>query len=255
MQKHKYLLKKSPEDDRHFVHALLSTEDTKHLPSQIDLESVLPSILDQKNLGVCALCATSNLLKYLLMKEKHTVFQPSRLYLYWNTRVSIERSPPNEDTGVAIADVCKALTKYHVCDEDIWPYIIDNFSILPPLEAYKNANLHKQLVYKKVPQNINNIKNVLVSGYPIIFGIQIFNSFETEEVMKTGIVPIPNKKNDSLLGGHAILLVGYNDETKKFKIMNSWGSEVGQKGYFELDYDYVLDKDLASDFWTITFFS
>ena len=255
MYNHKFLLKKSPIDSRDLVHEFVSLNIAQTLPLKVDLTPELPGVLDQKSLGSCASQATSNLLKYLLMKEQLPVFQPSRLYLYWNTRVAIERSSPSEDTGVSISDVCKSLTKYHACDEDIWPYIIDEFSAAPPLEAYKNANLHKKITYKRVPINLINICHILASGYPILIGLQIYDSFETEEVMKTGIVPMPNLQKDNLLGGHCVLLVGYDDNEKKFRIMNSWGTDVGQGGYFELDYSYVLNKNLASDFWTINLFS
>jgi C1A family cysteine protease len=224
------------------------------VPIRVDLREEMPPVLDQKNCGSCASNATSNALRHLLKKEKLPEFQPSRLYLYWNTRVNIEHSPPKEDTGVCIRDVCKAIQKYHACDENIWPYDTSKFSIPPPLNAYRNANLHKEIKYAYVPQDLNIIKKTIASGYPIVIGIQIYDSFETEEVIKTGIVPMPNVENETCLGGHAILLTSYNDLTKTFIIQNSWGESVGEKGYFHVPYDYVLNPALACDFWVFQFF-
>jgi C1A family cysteine protease len=51
-----------------------------------------------------------------------------------------------------------------------------------------------------------------------------------------------------------MLLVGYNDDTQRFILQNSWGTSVGQKGFFEIDYKYLLDPNLAADFWVLTFF-
>jgi C1A family cysteine protease len=58
-------------------------------------------------------------------------------------------------------------------------------------------------------------------------------------------------KTERSLGGHAVTLVGFNDETKQFIVRNSWGTAWGQNGYFTLPYAYVLNSGLASDFWCI----
>ena len=252
---HKYRLFQSPRHPNDFVFL-----EPSHLgvsfPTSLDLSttSYFPPVLDQGSLGSCALNASSNSLRYLLGKEKQTIFQPSRLFLYYNTRVLIEGSPTDEDTGVCIKDVCKSLVKYHACDEKIWPYQIDEFSIKPSQSAYKNANLHKQLKYSYVVQTLNNIKSVLYSNCTILIGVQVYESFEAPETIKSGIVPMPNPSTEQLLGGHALHLVGWDDTKKLFKVQNSWGTSVGDKGFFYLPYDYVLSPRFANDFWTLQFF-
>jgi C1A family cysteine protease len=64
---------------------------------------------------------------------------------------------------------------------------------------------------------------------------------------------MPNTTKEQLLGGHAILLIGYDDKTKVFKFQNSWGVGWGDKGYGYIPYDYVLDNNLAFDLCTVTF--
>jgi C1A family cysteine protease len=71
----------------------------------------------------------------------------------------------------------------------------------------------------------------------------------------TGIVPIPDTATEDLVGGHALNLVGWNDNTNRFIVQNSWNSAWGDKGYCYIPYDYILDPNLSDDFWTITFFS
>jgi C1A family cysteine protease len=56
---------------------------------------------------------------------------------------------------------------------------------------------------------------------------------------------------EKLLGGHAVIAVGYNDTTQRFIVRNSWGSKWGNKGYFTMPYAYLTDSNLADDFWTI----
>ena len=43
----------------------------------------------------------------------------------------------------------------------------------------------------------------------------------------------------------------YSD-SRRWIMRNSWGAGWGDRGYFYLDYPYLLDPALASDMWTIT---
>jgi C1A family cysteine protease len=73
----------------------------------------------------------------------------------------------------------------------------------------------------------------------------------TSQVAQTGIMPMP-QQSEKLMGGHAVLCVGYDDAKKVFIIRNSWGDQWGDKGYFYMPYSYATNTDLATDFWTIT---
>jgi uncharacterized protein YvpB len=253
--RHYYPFKKSQPDHRDFKFEI--PDEKIALPSSVDLSQKMPPVLDQGNLGSCVSNATSNCLRYLLKKESEKEFQPSRLYIYWNARVNIEKSPADEDTGVAVRDACKAIQKYHACDETIWPYDISKFNVAPPLTAYKNANIYGKFVYSSVNQNLTSLKQTLVKGYPIVFGIQVYDSLENQEVISTGEVPIPDTSSEQLLGGHCIALVGYDDSIGKFTFQNSWGTSCGlpqKRGYFHIPYAYVTNPDLACDFWVLSFF-
>lgn len=85
----------------------------------------------------------------------------------------------------------------------------------------------------------------------IVFGIQVYSSFESESVAKTGMVPMPNLSKDEYLGGHAVMIVGYNDHMNCFIVRNSWGSSWGDHGYFYLPYSYVSNPNFSSDFHVV----
>jgi C1A family cysteine protease len=61
-------------------------------------------------------------------------------------------------------------------------------------------------------------------------------------------MPTPD---ESVLGGHAVVAVGYDDSTQRFLVRNSWGSGWGQEGYFTMPYGYLTDAGLSADFWTL----
>jgi len=95
------------------------------------------------------------------------------------------------------------------------------------------------------------MKACLAAGNPFVFGFTVYDSFETQEVANTGVVPMPGR-NESVLGGHAVTCVGYDDSTQRFIVRNSWGTSWGQAGYFTMPYAYLLDDNLSDDFWVIS---
>jgi C1A family cysteine protease len=104
--------------------------------------------------------------------------------------------------------------------------------------------------------NIQNtllaMKQSLTAGHPFVVGIAVYDSFESDAVALTGIVPMPNTKTESLLGGHAVLVVGYDDAHQWFIVRNSWGTSWGAQGYFYLPYAYLTNSNLSSDLWNMT---
>jgi C1A family cysteine protease len=97
---------------------------------------------------------------------------------------------------------------------------------------------------------LTGIKNVLaLSKSPVLMGMTVYNSFESDSVAKTGVMPMPFK-GDKVLGGHAVLAVGYDDSKSVLIVRNSWGASWGDKGYFYMPYAFV-NKGFASDFWTL----
>jgi len=101
-----------------------------------------------------------------------------------------------------------------------------------------------------VERSLAQVNGCLAAGYPFVFGVTVYESFEGDAVAKSGVLlmPLPTEKT---VGGHAVLAVGYNDAKQVFVIRNSWGSDWGQKGHFTIPYAYLLDPNLADDFWTI----
>ena len=94
--------------------------------------------------------------------------------------------------------------------------------------------------------------NALMEGFPISCGISVFESFMSEEVAKTGIVPMPDVHNENMVGGHAIAVVGYIKEEDMFLMRNSWGTSWGLNGYFKIPAAYLCSPEYASDFWVIS---
>ena len=224
------------------------TVNTSTLPLTFDLRTTfpgsLPPILDQSSIGSCAANELSNAMRFCLAKEKVHVFQPSRLFIYYFSRL-FEGSDINQDTGISISGACGAISKYGACSENNWGYDITKFTVQPHVSGYQ---------FLQVPQDLIHIKQALVSGYPVVIGIQVYDSFESDAVAKTGVVPIPDTTKEQLLGGHCVNLISYDDTTETFTGQNSWSSDWGNKGTFTIPYQYILNPNLGGDYCQVRYF-
>jgi C1A family cysteine protease len=211
--------------------------------------STLPNIMDQGDLGDCV----ANAFYYTIMSQTKNEVPLSRLYLYANCRC-LDYTPLDQDDGTTIRTACTEIVNYGICLESIYPYNIRQYAKLPPLAVYQSAKKPTKFTYLFVKQDLTSIKSALNKyNSPIVFGIMVYSSFMSKNVASNGIVPMPSVKTESLLGGHCVVMVGYNDTTQTFTCANSWGPSWGNKGYFYLPYNYVINPKLASDFCVTTF--
>jgi len=218
------------------------------LPTKVDLRTTMPKVYDQGQLGSCTANAIAAAFEFDQTQQKLADFMPSRLFIYYNER-AIEGTI-GTDSGAMIRDGIKSVAKLGVCDETVWPYEIAQFTSKPPQPAYTQAKTHQATVYRKVLPVLHQLQGCLASGYPFVFGFSVYESFMSPEVAKTGVVPLP-PRGEQMIGGHAVLAVGYDDTEQRFIVRNSWGNQWGMKGYFTMPYGYLTDPQLASDFWAI----
>jgi len=219
------------------------------LPHKVDLRPRCPPVYDQGSLGSCTANAIGGAIQFERLKQKLIPdFVPSRLFIYYNERV-MENSIAS-DSGAQIRDGIKSIATQGDCPEVEWPYDIEKFTLKPTKQCYKDAIQYTAVQYQRLPQMLNQMKGCIASGYPFVFGFSVYSGFEKEAVAETGELNMPTSK-ETLLGGHAVLAVGYDDSTQRFIVRNSWGENWGVKGYFTMPYAYLNDSNLSDDLWTI----
>lgn len=260
MAKHPYTLRPDEPDERDFLYSAGKLKAV-NLPAGVDLRVSCPPVYDQGVQGSCtshAGCAC----RTMLTGDKS--LDLSRSYLYYQERVLSNST--DKDSGASMRDICKALQNYGVCKSELMPYNQSDYTTQPSDEAQKGAEQYKIASYSRISDR-QSLKQTIVSRQqPVLIGMQVYESMESEQVAQSGILPMP-QAGEKLLGSHAVLAVGYCDNKilnpfmqffyyltgKKvdgyFIVRNSWGENWGQKGYFQMPYAY-FDK-YGFDFWQI----
>jgi len=219
------------------------------LPPMVDLRPKCPPVYDQGQIGSCTANSIGAAFEFELLKQGLTDFTPARLFIYYNERVM--EGDPNSDNGAQIRDGVKSAAQLGVCNEIEWPYDPNNLFKKPDDSCYQSAlsNLVEQYVSID-NKDINQLKSCLAEGNPFVFGFTVYQNFESALVAQTGVLSMP-VAGETVVGGHAVLAVGYDDSKSAFIIRNSWGPNWGIGGYFYMPYTYITNPDLATDFWAI----
>ena len=240
----------------------------KQIPTdpEVDLRSYVPQVLNQGALGSCTANAVVAAFVIDAKKQKLYYFEPSRLFLYYNTR-EIE-GDVSTDSGASLRNTVKAINKCGVCPEKrieacdfregqpdgsrrylpYWPYETQKFRERPPPQCYSEAVRNNICKYERLSQEINQLRACLKSGSPFVFGFEVFPSFDRTQCF--GIMPMPTKGEVSH-SSHAVVAVGYDDERQKIVVLNSWGCHWGQNGYFFMPYEFIENENYCRDFWKI----
>jgi C1A family cysteine protease len=228
----------------------LKLEAPRALPGKMDLRNAwMPEPYHQRDLGSCTANAIGAALAYEHAKQGLGKLMPSRLFIYYAERAM--EGTVQSDPGAQIRDGIKVIAKLGAPPERLWPYDIAKFARKPPVKAYRAALQHRALAYFRVDQaRLRELLGCLAGGFPFVFGFTVYEGFDSPKVLKSGILDMP-RRGERVLGGHAVVAVGYNQKTKRFLVRNSYGAAWGRKGYFTMPFDYLLDDDLAADFWTI----
>ena len=191
------------------------------LPAKVDLRPGMPPVWDQGQLGACTGFAVSAAFSYAAKNQ----MTPSQLFVYYNER-SID-GDVQEDAGSTLSTGIRALRQFGVCPLPEWPYDVAKFAVKPDPKCYEEALKHEVIGASQLQATVTAIKGGLAKGFPVVLGIQVYQSFESDGVARTGVIPEPNKSKEQCLGGHAICLAGYDDAKKAFILRNSWGSGWG----------------------------
>ena len=226
-----------------------------NLPATTNLATPKITVLDQGQIGSCVGNSLAACLQYVQIHNNYQwFFLPSRLWIWNQTKLS-EGVSIATDSGVSITDACATIATKNVCAEKWYPYDTLGFGNPIPVLATQKALLHTGQKYFALNNDLVSMKSCLAQGYPFVIGVTVYESFEGTQSIRTGDIPMPNTATEKNLGGHAILIIGYDDSTRRFNFQNSWGVNVGNKGFFTIPYDYLSNANISGDAHTFRIFT
>lgn len=226
---------------------LRQRKPTLALPSLVDLRPQDTPIVNQFAIGSCTANALAGNLAFVRKMRGQGHEQPSRLFIYWNERVM--EGDSSQDAGAQIRDGVTSLVNLGAPPETDWPYDNAHLFAPPPQNCYQDALKWRVNGYYRINESWH-MRHCLATGFPFVFGFTVYESFESAEVAATGRVPMP-APGEGVLGGHAVMAVGYDVARQVYIVRNSWGTGWGDKGYFYMPFQYVENFWLADDFWTL----
>jgi len=247
---------REPKDKRdHTLRMMFKKPLVRELPEVVDLRTYCSEVEDQGELGSCTAQTLAGALEFLARKNDKILVHKSRLFAYYNGRKMMFPPMTKRDSGCYMRTVIKGAARYGVCNEEVWPYCPNEFAKHPPLSAFADATKNQILEYAKIEgasgeEILMGVLETLARGIPVCFGFDVYPSLMTEEVARTGVVPVPDLQKEQMQGGHAVLIVGYDLKTDKLLVRNSWGANWGINGYFWLPMWFVRSGH-ADDFWAI----
>ena len=129
--------------------------------------------------------------EYLTKRRTGKNIDFSRLFIYFNARVKDQKTQQVKDVGCTMTSAIEALEEMGTCLESIWPYDIVRVNVRPDDSSYDGAKLHRITEALRVNVNLEEMKSCLAQGFPFVFGLKLFSTFD--QARQTGVVPSPNQ--------------------------------------------------------------
>lgn len=229
-------------------HAILTSDSYRGLPSSVSLEQYCPTAGSQGKFGTCVGFASAYALRTILfvkaMREAgysadpnlHQ-FSPTFVYEQIKFRDDIDCSKGSyisdalnllQDKGVATLK-----TMPYQCGTSISQELLkegSNFKILSYLTLFNSANI-------SADQKVLVTKKALSEGNPCILGFKTTKSFKVR-TMDIWRQQTTDDEPEAVRLGHAMCIVGYDDNKYggSFRVLNSWGTTWGDKGFIWIPY-------------------
>lgn len=240
-------------DDRDFMY---SSNSELFVPIEVSkivsLKKWCSPVETQKHHGSCVGNAATNAIELNRIRDglEHVDF--SRMFVYYNSRIF--HSAVLKDEGTQIRYALSSINGIGVCRTYLWPYVSENINKRPSWNAYREAYKTRISAYYSIKGDyteiIEQIEHAIRSGNPVLFGCLVYSDFCSGKLQKGGIARIPGD-DENYVGGHAMLIVGFDSERRLLEVKNSWGIDWANNGYCWIPYDY-LKPSRASDFWVLT---
>jgi C1A family cysteine protease len=221
-------------------------------PIDMHLAEFMQAVKDQGQLGSCTAHAGTEDREALAAQYQGKQITLSPIFLYYIER-QLDGTLDQGDCGSTGETSCRALNQFGCCLESDDPYDTSAFQTAPSPDQLTEAIAFKAGAYHSL-FTAEDVKLCINSGYRVRIGMNVYDSFEN--IGSDGLMPNPNPNKESLLGGHEILIYGYDDTVQcphakskgAVRVRNSWGKDWGLNGDFWMSYEMLaVDSTVQPD--------
>ena len=244
--------------DRYLFH---KPPQVMSLPSRFSIEQHCGWVKDQGTQGSCTAHGSTSEREFLARKLKQgdPILSPS--FVYYQERL-LEGTLAQGDCGAQVVTGLEVLNQYGAPTLSEEPYDDNVFDVAPTPAQLQEALSWKSGAPLQVQQDLADMKATIYSGFPFVIGINVFSSFESDDVSNTGLIPFPDINSETFLGGHEVLSgIAWDDDIQcpnasigAIKFQNSWGTDwgclggyAGTRGFGWIPYEYLLSPTLTTD--------
>lgn len=223
-------------------------------PPSVDLREYCAEAMHQAGFAASSVHACLALVQYFERRASGRVIEPSRMFVYRAGRRLLGWSG---DSGLPLRVTLKAITRYGLPPERLWPYDRQLLDAEPDAFVFASGAPIPNVFFvrldrrgERAENTLETVKRFLAAGFAVVFGFVVCTSISADPD-----IPFPTIF-DGIRGGQAAVAVGYDDNRRirsdrgALRVLNSWGSDWGEGGFGWLPYSYIREQ-LAVDFWTV----
>jgi|GEM_PF-1575426 len=213
------------------------------LPTSVDLSAQTPEVEDQGDYGSCVGWAVVRGLREWMFRKVTGRDVRLSVRFVWMAAKETDQFEINTfvaNAGTSLKTAFQVLKKYGVPEEKYYPYNRDLvlFTSLQQKHDFFFSAARFRIYNYYMLANNDARKLHLVKVGPFVVTVPVDNLWLG--VGADGV--IPDQSGDNVAGGHAVLVVGYDDRTQRFKFKNSWGKAWGNRGFGYFSYQYAESK-------------
>ena len=227
--------------------AVASAAADAELPKLVDLRQHCSPVEDQRLTNSCTANAIVGALEYHQIRRGESVTDLSRMFVYYNARQLANAE--SKDVGSMIHHVMAAVLAHGACEERLWPFQEAMCTVRPTDACYRDAERFQAVQYARTPLGAPAMAAV-AAGLPVVFGTYIPKSFY-DEAGATKKMPAPGERIERPGSGHAMLLVGYDQDAQEWIVRNSWGPTWADGGYMRVPFATLAAYSDPTHYWTI----
>lgn len=211
------------------------------LPSIVNLSTYASEVRQQGSANSCTAYSAVAVYEMESRINREEFVEGSEQYNYYNSRILNGLFP--DDKGSYLREAFKVIHDFGDCPEKLMPYNDKDINYNPGIFCGAFARFFRIKEYLRI-LSVPGIKESLNQNHPVSLAIPVTEAWIG--LTKDTIPAYDNK----VVGGHAIYIIGYDDNKVAFMIQNSWGKNWADKGRAWLPYSYVYDCPWF-DCWTI----